>query len=228
MALIVATWCWGEKYGDHYVKRLAAGIHRNLTEAHRFICFTDRERHLPEIGQAAIPMADRALLGKPGCFARLRIFDPAYQRDHGIEPGDRVVNMDLDLVVTGELDPLFNRPEPFVIFGGANAANPCPYNGSLWMLRAGYRPDVWSAFSIEAASKIRKHEFADDQGWFWDRIPDAATWQAGVSSGAYGMQKPGWPPGTTDLPKGARCVAFFGKRDPAQFEHLDWVRAHWR
>jgi hypothetical protein len=84
--------------------------------------------------------------------------------------------MDLDLVVTGPLDALFDRPEPFVILQGVNAVNPCPFNGSLWMLEAGYRPDVWHEFSPELAAKVPFHEFPDDQAWLADMIPDAAGW----------------------------------------------------
>ena len=229
MALHICTWIWGDKYDDSYVQKLSDGVHRNLTEGHRFICFTDRERKLNAgIEQWPIKVEDYHLTQVKGCFVRLRLFDPEFQATLGVKPGDRIVNLDIDMVVTGELDGIFNRPEPFVIFGGANAVNPCPYNGSVFMLRAGYRPDVWSDFSLDAASKIRKHEFPDDQGWFWEKLPDAAVWKAGAESGVYGFEKPGWPPKTTNLPVGAKLVAFFGWRDPSKFEHLGWVKDNWR
>ena len=57
----------------------------------------------------------------------------------------------IDAVVTGPIDPLLDRRDGFTILQGVNASNPCPYNGSLWMLAAGWRPDVWSQFSLEAA-----------------------------------------------------------------------------
>jgi hypothetical protein len=224
VALIVTTWLWGESYGEHYVRRLAAAVHRNLTEAHRFICFTDRRRHLPEIEQHQIQ--DMALTRIKGCFARLRLFDPAWQARLGIAPGDRIVNLDLDLVVTGPLDPLFDRKDDFTILQGINTTNPNPMNGSVWMLRAGARPDVWSDFSIdEAQTKTRIHSFADDQGWFEHKFADAGAW--GPKDGVYGFKKDGWPSGEA-LPAAARIVAFPGWRDPGKFERLDWVRANWR
>jgi hypothetical protein len=51
--------------------------------------------------------------------------------------------------VTGPLDPLFDRKDDFTILQGINTTNPCPYNGSIWMLKAGARPEVWSEFSLE-------------------------------------------------------------------------------
>jgi hypothetical protein len=173
-----------------------------------------------------IPDEDRRLLTIQGCFARLRLFDPAFQARHLVEPGDRIVCLDLDLIVTGGLDPLFDRPEPFVILQGANASNPCPHNGSVWMLRAGEHPEIWSDFTLDAAAKVPFDSFPDDQAWFAAKIPDAAGWKVGASSGIYAFQKPGWP-GADTLPQTARIVAFPGKRDPSQFTKIQWVREHW-
>lgn len=213
MALIVGTWLWGTKYPPAYVERLREGVARNLHQPHRFEVF----RPLAE---------DRYLTDIKGCFARLRAFDPEWQRTHGINHGDRLVCLDLDLIVTGGLDTIFNRQESFVILQGANAANPCPYNGSVWMLRAGEHSEVWSDFSLDAAGNAPFYEFPDDQAWFAHKLPDAAGWKAGPDSGVYAFKKPGWPKGD-DLPADARIVAFPGHRDPSQFEHLPWVRKHW-
>ena len=153
------------------------------------------------------------------------MFDPAWQAEHGIT--GRLVCMDLDMIITGPLDELFDRPEPFAILQGANAANPCPYNGSLMQLRAGAHPEVWSEFNLEAARAAPFYEFPDDQGWLAHKVPNAAGWRAGPESGAYAFQKPGWPRGEA-LPRNARVVAFPGWRDPIGFQHLPWVQEHWR
>ena len=200
-------------------------MRRHLREDHRFICVTDRQVKWWD-GIEVEPAPNPELLQVKGCFARLRMFDPEWQRLTDIEPGDRVVSIDLDAIITGPLDALFSGAQNFMILTGANAANPCPYNGSVWMLRAGYRPDVWSDFSLEAAGKVPFYEFPDDQGWLAHKIPDEVGWRVGSRSGIYAFQKKEWP-GGTDLPNDARMVVFFGWRDPKKFEHLDWVRRHW-
>lgn len=213
--LHVSTWCWGDKYGFAHCTRLCRGVRRHTSQVYRYHLFEPEpdDRHLTDI---------------PGCFARLRMFNPAWQLRQGIEPGDRLVCLDLDSVVTGPLDPLFNRDEPFLILKGANASNPCPYNGSVMMLTAGYRPDVWSDFSLDAARRIEHHEFPDDQGWLWHKIPNAAGWNVGATSGIYAFRKPGWPKGDDHvLPPGARLVVFPGWRDPSLFTKLPWVHEHW-
>lgn len=209
--LWVICWRWGHKYAPFYTTRLAAGVARNLKREHRFIVCQP-------------PESDEYLTRRPGCFARLRTFDPEWQASHGIKRGDKILCLDLDLVVTGSIDHLADREEPFTILQGVNAANPNPYNGSVWMLRAGYRPDVFSGFSFARAEKVPFYAFPDDQAWFHHHMPSAGAY--GPKSGVYGYQKPGWP-GGTDLPGNACIVAFFGNRDPKDYD-MSWLREHWR
>src|SRR5262245_49334841 len=113
--LHITTWMWGDKYRGGYSTRL----HRGLATWMKSTTYQFRI-----IG----PMpSDQDLL--KGCLCRLRMFDPKWQAAHGVQRGDRLVCLDLDLIVTGVVDHIFDRPEDFVILGGANAANPCPYNG---------------------------------------------------------------------------------------------------
>jgi uncharacterized Zn-finger protein len=209
--LTVVTFSWGSKYGPEYVNRLRAGVTRHLSAGHEFrvLIPAPEDMHLTEI---------------PGCFARLRIFDPVWQAAQGLT--GRIVCLDLDLIVTGPLDALFDRPEPFVILSGANKSNPCPYNGSVFMLRAGAHPEVWSDFTLDAARAAPFYQFPDDQGWFAHKLPGAAEWPCGPKSGIYAFRKPQWPV-CDALPKDARIVAFPGHRDPSQFTNLRWVKEHW-
>jgi hypothetical protein len=210
--LTIATWIWGKKYTSAYIARLQRAVRSHVKQLHRFLVLT--------------PYPTDEALWK-GCFCRLRMFSKSFQRHEGIEPGTRVVCLDLDVVITGGLDPLFDRPESLVILQGANAANPCPYNGSVIMFRAGAHCELWDEFSIERATKIPFYEFPDDQGWIHHMVPDAAAWPCGSASGIYAFRKPGWPKNDR-LPADARIVAFPGARDPSQFQHLPWIREHWR
>lgn len=206
------TWVWGKKYQAHYVERLRAGLARNITEPYRFHIWTPGEE-------------DFHLTRVPGCFARLRTFDPEWQKKQGIVSGERIVCLDLDLVITGNLDGLFDKPLGFQILQGVNATNPCPFNGSVWALQAGFRADVWSEFSLDAAAKVPFYSFPDDQAWFAAKMPLSGA--VGPAQGVYAFKKPGWPAGL-GLPSNARIVAFPGHRDPSQFEGLPWVKQHWR
>lgn len=228
MAVSFITWFWGTKFSERDVLKLRAGLLRNYKRPHRLLVFADRvlENMPDDVRVQLIPNPE--LIGR-GCFCRLRMFDPVFQAWHGLD--DVIVSLDLDLVMVANFDTLFDRPESFVILSGVNAVNPNPFNCSVMMLRAGHHADVWDDFTVDKANAARFHEFADDQGWIWHKLPDAATWRGGKQSGIYAFQKPGWPIrrlGSGDLPDNARIVAFVGWRKPENFIGLPWVRQHWR
>jgi hypothetical protein len=221
--IAVCTWLWGDKFGLDDVARLFSAVRRNLAQPARLLVISEWNISLD--GVECIPIRDLRLTKIKGCYARLRAFDPQWQADYGI--ADRLATIDLDTVITSSLDPLFDRPEPFVIMQKGNAANPCPFNGALQLLRAGAHPDVWGDFNVAAAAKAPFYEFPDDQGWLWHKLPNAAGWVCGPGSGVYVFRKPGWPQGSDALPEGARLVTFSGKRSPRKFIDLDWVGKHW-
>lgn len=223
--LTVITWLWGDKYGPDYVEKLAAGVRRHLVQRHRFFCLTERERKVKfSAGIERHAIKDPILLAEKGCFARLRMFDPGWQGNRRID--DRMVCIDLDNVIVGPLDHLFNRRDPFTILQGVNTSNPCPFNGSMMMLQAGAHPEVWTDFSLRAAYRLPYHDFPDDQGWLYHKVPKAAAWTP--ADGVYAFEKTGWPKGEA-LPANARVVAFPGWRDPSAFSsRLPWVAENWR
>lgn len=219
--LTVCTWLWGDKYGTDDVAKLASACRRHIRQPFRFLCITDDLNRTPD-GVEPWFIRDLELTGVKGCFARLRMFDPEWMAWHDV---DRLLSLDLDVVVTGELDPLVDRPEPFLILQGANASNPCPYNGSMMLIRVNCHPGVWSDFSLDKAKQIPYFEFPDDQAWIAHKVKNAAGWKAG-ENGVYAFHKPGWPKGD-DLPKDARIVVFPGWRSPEKFKHLGWVKENW-
>ena len=220
--LNIVTYYWGHKYERYYVERLAAGIKRNMRGAYRFFVVTDRERPVYGLPQIVMPPEDVPWTLMDGCFARLRLFDPAFQSRHGLEGW--IVSLDLDLVVVDQIDELWAGGEDFRILQGINTSNKCPYNGSVFMLKAGFRPDLWSDLNLEAIQHIPKHSFPDDQGWLAVKCPNAPAY--GPACGVYGYKKTGWPPGD-DLPKGARIVVFPGFRNPENARHIAWIKQHW-
>src|SRR5262245_49298135 len=225
--LAICTWLWGNKYGTQDVYKLKRAIDRNIGQVYRFIMITEETRPISKqtlSGVERYPIIDLKLLSTPGCFARLRMFDPKWQAQLKID--DRLVCLDLDVVITRKIDALFNRPENFVILAGANSVNPCPFNGSVMMLRPGYHEYVFSDWTFMKSVALPYHDFPDDQGWIAHKIPNAATWKAGTESGIYAFKKPGWPHGL-NLPMDAKMVVFPGKRQPSQYIGLSWVEQHW-
>lgn len=227
--ITVLTWLWGTKYSPDYVRKLRDSVARNLKAKHDFVCMVEEAEDWPPHSRKLVRTIgkERVLLQDKGCFARLRLFDPEFRARIG-NKSDVFVQLDLDVVVTGSLDVMIERAvarAPYSILQGVNAANPCPFNGSVQIIHRGADLDeVWNRFSLEAARKVPFYEFPDDQGWIAHWVPDAG--ELGPKQGVYAFEKPGWPQGH-NLPTNACIVAFPGKRDPSQYTKLGWVRENW-
>lgn len=232
MSLTVVTFLYGLKWAPHYVDKLFSGLRRNIR--HPFRCALVSDRRIDTTADINVHldvMSDAELLTRPGCLVRMRLFDRKVQSLLDVKPGDRIVNIDVDAVITGNLDPLFDRDDEFTIMQHFNSTNPCPFNGSLWMFRAGERHDVWDDFSLDKFAPkgpVPVHAIPDDQGWLHSKFPNAKAYTP--ADGVYCFKKRTWP-GTDEtgnkLPTNAIIVAFPG-RDPARFTHLDWVARNWR
>jgi len=222
--LNVICWLWGSKYRDIDVIRLRNGVRKYLHESHRFLLFTDQVLYFSDLSIDVRPLQDRHLTTR-SCFCRLRMFDPHWQKLNGLE--GRILSLDLDLVLVSRIDALLQTASTFKILQGANATNPNPFNASIMLLRCGHHAEVWNDFSPGLAQVMPFHEFPDDQGWIWHKLPKADGWKVGKDSGIYAFQKPGWRTGSIDLPSDAKIVAFIGKRKPRMYEFVPWVRQYW-
>lgn len=234
--LTVVTFKWRappgyrSSFGGEHVDVLRRMVRRHYPDPHRFVCVTDdvagiREPDVelfelwPDFSTVRNPSGPK----NPSCYRRLRLF----ARHPGEWLGDRFVVLDLDAVILGDLRPLWNRPEDFVIWKSCTSGN--PYNGSMWMLRAGARPQVWRDFNPDLSPRETKAAglYGSDQAWIAHALgPNEATWSArdGVHSYRNEIQH------GRGLPRGARVVFFHGKTDPwdPEAQRLPWVREAYR
>jgi hypothetical protein len=218
-------------YGPATVNTLRRMVARSYQRPHRFICVTDDAAGL-DPGVEVVPLwSDHAELPNPSfrtgpsCFRRLRVF----ARDAGALLGERFCCIDLDTVVTGDLAPVLDRSEDFIAW--RNPDPRWPLNGSMFMLTAGSRPQVWETFK-PAISPARSHAAGcrgSDQGWMSYVLgTKEATW--GPEDGLYSYQMEVAKAGNK-LPKNARMVFFHGHWDPWDDEvHkvAPWVHEHYR
>lgn len=219
------------EYAPATVNTLRSMVERNYGRPHRFICVTDDPIGLdPRIEWVPL-WNDHAELPNPSfhtgpsCFRRLKVFS----REIGAVLGERFVCMDLDTVITGDLTPLLDRTEDFIAW--RNPDPRWPLNGSLFMLTAGARPQVWEEFDPKT-SPARSHAAGckgSDQGWMSYILGKTeTTW--GPEDGVYSYRDEIAKRGNR-LPKNARAVMFHGHWDPWDQEvHkvAPWVREHYR
>jgi hypothetical protein len=234
--LTFVTWLWASPPGYRsqfkpaHVNVLRRMVARHYAAPHRFLCVTDQVNGLDAEVEAVKPWNDFAHVPNPSgsrnpsCYRRLRAFHP----EIGSVFGERFVSLDLDLVVTDDLTPLFDRTEDFVIWGDTNPRT--FYNGSLLLMTAGARPQVWEKFNpTKSPNQARAAgHFGSDQGWISHCLgPKEATWT--TKDGVYSYQRHLLPKDGA-LPAGARVVVFHGGIDPwsSQAKGLAWVREAYR
>ncbi len=96
---------WGDLFGGDYVNMLYRAVQDHLSLDHDFICITDNEDGL-DPGIKACPLSF-AQLDRPdwthGKWPKLLMFDRRIVGDY-----EAALFLDLDLVVTGQLDPLLD------------------------------------------------------------------------------------------------------------------------
>jgi hypothetical protein len=177
--ITVLTWLWNQpggrtKFTADHVNTWADMVSRNLAMPHRLACVTDIPAGIDGSIDIIPPPGDfenirnsRWAEKKPQCYRRLSMF----RRDAAEIFGERFVCMDLDVVVGGQLDPLFDRDDDLVLFKGTSRHR--PYNGSLMLIRAGCRPQVFETFTAEGAEESGQAFCGSDQAWLahclgWD------------------------------------------------------------
>jgi hypothetical protein len=166
--LTILSWLWSQpsgrtKFTTEHVAIWADMVRRNLSMPHRIACVTNQR--LPAGVERIVPPGEfedvQPKWGpqKPNCYRRLSMF----RTDAAEIFGERFVCMDLDCVIGGPLDPLFDRPEDLVLYKGT--APDRPYNGSMMLIRAGCRPKVYSQFSQQMATISGEKFVGSDQAW---------------------------------------------------------------
>lgn len=216
-----------------HVNTLFRMVRKHYQNPFRFSCVTDDPagldaniRPMPLWGDFANVQSPHGA-SYPSCYRRLKLFS----REAEELFGPRIVAMDLDVVVVADLVPIWDRPEDFIIIDGkweSDARAWCRYNGSMFMIRAGSRVQVWDKFSPDRSPAIAKAAgcHGSDQGWISYCLANEATW--GPSDGVYSYRNNLKANGGR-LPSNARLAVFHGKHDPwgREAQRLDWVRQNY-
>lgn len=238
MTPTVVCWQWQPPKGyrsvftAESVRILRNMVRRYYPSPHRFVCVTDTPKDIDRDIETIQLWPDHALVPSPhgahnpSCYRRLKVFAP----DAGEMFGERVISMDLDTVITGDLAPLFDRPEDFVIWGQTDFPKTTWYNGSLWSLKTGTRTQVWTQFDPKRSPALAKGAGArgSDQGWIGYILgKKEATF--GQADGVYSYRVH-VRPNANRLPENARVVNFHGRMDPWSYEcqKVEWIREAYR
>jgi hypothetical protein len=221
-------------YRAEYVNVLARSIRRHLPMPHRFICVTEETDGF-DAGVEVLPLPEAARAVADLVTPERRGFPSSYRRLWALSEearilGDRVMMLDIDCVITGDLSPLFEVDVDFVgwrpnfVWGNGEKR----IGGGTWLLRTGTRAEVWERFSANPAALIAEARAAgfrgSDQAILSYMLQGCALWP--MQSGIYQAQDMK-ELGLANLPADARIVHFNGKRKPWDCVDVPWIREHW-
>jgi len=235
--LTIVCWKWTSdnykvQFSSQHVNTLAKMIKRHYKNPHRLVCITDDPKGITECetyplwnDHANVPNVSGKHL--PSCYRRLKIFS----KEMGQElKADRILSIDLDVVLVGDVSAIFDRPDPFVGWKvpGVHVAE--VYNGSMVLFTAGLYDWIWSTFDPVKSPLLAKQAGyqGSDQGWL---------------SYCLKAREPGW--GRHDgvfsypreirhfmgLPNNSRLVIFHGQRKPWDTRYSrdrHWIQKHYK
>lgn len=233
----VVCWYWGQRYQVGHINALRRMLERRLPIPHRLICVADR---FPTGIDPRIRVIRHRAVVAPrwGCWRRLW----AFSREFGALVGTRHLSIDLDVVITGDLSTIVDRPEEFVVSRGWAPDHPDnPYSGTLWLMNSGCHEEVWTrwrdAYYGRGGDVRRIHRElhgrglnGTDSAWIGHVLgPGVPTWtrRDGITSFPFDVQAQG----RVTYPKGSRIVLFHGRQndpaDPLLQKQHPWIRRHY-
>jgi hypothetical protein len=203
-------------------------VARHYPKPHRFICVTDDPKGLDE-GIEYVPLwndhaeiPNPSWVGGPSCYRRLKVFSSWFKEI----AGERFICLDLDMVFTADLTPIFDRTEDFLIWQTGNPN--IPFCASMFMMTAGVHSRVWDDFDGRTSPRLALTSGmkGSDQAWIayclGKKIPG---W--GLSDGVYSYRDHVMKSHQSKLPRDARVVIFHGRPDPWEYSALQaspWIR----
>lgn len=231
----VVCWKWGRKYGNAHVRRLRNMLQRHLSLPHRLVCLTDRTKDLPrDVMGYPVPVdLPQAQYGK--CLRRMWLYSKEARA-----LGPRLLQLDLDVVLTDSIDQIVDRPEEFVIWkSDSNWKDGWAYNATVMLITPGAKDDIWRKWQANPKAVFRA---AEKDGWgpktnsdqaiacYLMQDQPIATWTQADGIYAYRVFAGKHGERGRELPAGARIVSFHGPRDPS-FPGLQkmspWIKEHW-
>lgn len=229
--LSVQCWKWGSLFSSAHVNALRWMLDKNLRMDHRLVCVTDNPVGID--GDVVIAEMPADYADTPRCRRRMQ----GFSREFSQKIGNRILYIDLDVVIVDDITPIVNRPEPIV---GWKVGHAGVYSGSFLLADAGALDGAWQLFKASPdgyPTSLQPRGVASDQAmvnaWLATQPPIQYWTEADGFVSYYGdgyarLEHLGVGPSRPTLPAGARIVVLgSADLDVLESDQFDWVKAHY-
>lgn len=230
----IVCWLWsdgGRGYRPEHVNVVHRMFRRHLAGDFRFICITDETEGFEDGVEVMPTPPEAAALAHlrtpeggvfPSCYRRLWMFSEAARC-----LGDRVLLVDIDLLVVGNAEPLFAPTADFV--GWKPTAswghNNNRIGGGLYLMTPGTQTHVWEDFKgQESIVEARQAGYrGSDQAWISYKLWGCPLY--GPEAGIYSIRD--LKNGAKPPPRDAVLIQHNGTTKPWT-SRIQWVKDAWR
>lgn len=245
MTLAIVCYFWHDAAADtvNYtiddVALLKSMVERHITVPHKFVCLADQPNRFAQVGVDAAQLDMRAHVPRR-IWAKLMTFSPDIGEVLG---ADRIVAIDLDTVIVGNIDAVVARDEPLVLWRNpgrqpwakpeGRGANRALYNSSVVSIRPGARSDIWNEFIEKTPEASLAMRYMHDQDWISYKVGMDCPY-FDDSHGIYRLGRADTPGSGVNgtLPDNACIVTFPGDGGKPWLKHVmaenPWIAEHRR
>ena len=211
---------WGSRYGPEFVNRLYSAIKRHTKKRTKLYCFTDDKKGINN--NIICKPLPKIKLPDQISFSPWRKISVWQYPLYNLK-GD-VLFLDLDLVITGNLDRFFDyKPGYYCVIENWTQIGQNIGNTSCFRIPIGKYKSIFDKFEKNSVKYWK--EFHIEQIYLSNQIKDQVFWPIDWCKSFKHNLLPRWPfriwkPAT--LPSNTSIVAFTGKPDPD-----DVINGHW-
>ena len=211
---------WGHRYGPEYVNRLYKSIIRHTTNPTKLYCFTESSRNINKnVMCMPLPKINLPETISYTPWRKLSVWQ------YPLKPlkGD-VLFLDLDLVITGNLDRFFEfNPGRYCVIENWTQIGQKIGNTSCFRFPVGKYNSLFNKFEENPVKIWKKYHI--EQIYLSKQIKDQVFWPSDWCKSFKHNLLPSWPfriwkP--AKLPKETSIVAFTGKPDPDDVINGKW------
>lgn len=248
--LSVVLWKWHNNVGwiDYKadnVNHLANQIDKYIGVPHKIFCITDDPKGLHpnltvipiEEFTGAVPVySDSKHLRS--CYRRLKLLSKEAEKFFG----KRIMQLDIDMVITDDISNIAKRTEPFIIWRSFSHGHRSKYrnfalNTSLYITDAGARSHIWETFSADpegiAKAAAKNYWVGTDQaiiGYLaYKTDTDPPTFNK--TDGIYSFRDDPEQCRGQELGAGVKVISFHDRFDPADIKlqrDCRWLANAWK